>query len=115
MSSSQSVRSRPSGPAAGTCSRPAPDSAVATIGAFSAPATTIHTSRAAHRAEKPRLTRVGGGFGQPCTATTGRASWAAGDSGKIDAVCPSGPMPSSRTSKGGTSSPSGAAAASSAA
>ena len=32
------------------------------------------------------VSRVGGGFGQPCTANAARSSWAAGDSGKIDAV-----------------------------
>ena len=46
---------------------------------------------------------MGGGFGQPCTATTERSvSYTAGECGNTDAVCPSPPMPSSRTSKVGT-------------
>ena len=49
--------------------RPAPDSAIATLG-LAAPATTNHTSRAALSAGKPSEMRVGGGFGQPWTPTT---------------------------------------------
>ena len=79
------------------------------------PATTNQTSRAAHSASKPIEMRVGGGFGQPWTPKTRRSSCAAGDSGKIDAVWPSPPMPSSSTSNGGTSWSAGAAALSSSA
>jgi hypothetical protein len=66
------------------------------------PATTSQTSSAVLIAENPRLMRVGGGFGQSRTAKTGRSSCAAGDSGKIEAVWPSAPIPSSRTSNRGS-------------
>ena len=47
--------------------------------------------------------RVGGGVGQPRTPTTMRSvSYTAGDAGKIDPVCPSGPIPSLRSSNVGT-------------
>ena len=50
----------------------------------------IHTSVARRIVGRVSETRVGGGFGQLRTATTGRVSYTAGDSGKIDATCPSG-------------------------
>ena len=81
---------------------PAPPRASATAPAFSAPAVISHTSVAAAIAGKVSVSRVGGGFGQPRTATTERLSYAAGDSGKIDATCPSSPTPSMSTSNRGT-------------
>ncbi len=48
------------------------------------------------------VSRVGGGLGAPCTATTVRSSYSAGMPGNSEATCPSGPMPSSSTSKDGT-------------
>ncbi len=75
---------------------------MATAPALSAPAATIHTSCALVSAGNVRVSRVGGGLGQFRTATTERSSYAAGESGKIDAVWPSPPIPSSSTSKPGT-------------
>ncbi len=64
---------------------------------------TIHTSAALRIAGSVSDTRVGGGLGHPCTATTERSvSYTAGECGNTEAVWPSGPMPSSRTSNDGT-------------
>src|SRR4051794_27037738 len=111
-SSSHRVARRPCTAPAGSSVPGAPRTPRATASALASPATSSQTSSAPLIAEKPRLIRVGGGFGQSCTGTTGRSSRAAGESGKIDATCPSGPMPSSRTSKRGRS-PSPASSASS--
>ncbi len=71
--------------------------------ALSSPAASSHTSRAALIAGSVRETRVGGGFGAPCTPTTERSvSRTAGCSGKSEATCVSGPTPSISTSKAGT-------------
>src|SRR3712207_5446809 len=86
VSSNHLVARVPRTPAAGSCTGSAPESACATAGAFASPLTSSQTSSAALIAEKPRLMRVDGGFGQERTATTGRSSEAAGDSGKIDAT-----------------------------
>ena len=45
---------------------------------------------------------MGGGLGEPRTATTGRSSYSAGIPGNSDATCASGPMPSISTSNSGT-------------
>jgi hypothetical protein len=45
-----------------------------------------------------RVTRVGGGLGEPCTAHTNRVSCRAGISGKSDATWASGPIPNSMMS-----------------
>src|ERR1700728_3511892 len=101
-SSRNRVRSRPRAPAAGSLSWLTPDSASATASAFSGPDARTQTSRAAWMALNVKETRVGGGLGELRTATTEPVAYAAGDSGKIDATWPSGPMPSISTSKAGT-------------
>ena len=70
--------------------------------AFSGPTARIQTSRALRIDGRVSVSRVGGGFGAPRTATTGRSSYSAGSPGNSDATWPSGPMPSSRTSNDGT-------------
>ena len=74
----------------------------ATASAFSAPEARIHTSRAAWMARNvkrdPGRRRLGG----VADRDDGPSAYAAGDSGKIDATWPSGPMPSISTSKAGT-------------
>jgi len=92
----------PRAPAAGTCTGPASDSAIAAASAFDAPDARIHTSRAALIEGRVSDSRIGGGLGEPRTATTGRSSYSAGMPGNSDATCASGPMPSSSTSKCGT-------------
>ena len=103
------MRSRPRAPAAGSLSWLTPDCASATASAFSAPDARIQTSRAAWMALNVREIRVGGGLGEFRTATTEPVACAAGDSGKIEATWPSGPMPSMRMSKAGTAAPAPAA------
>src|SRR5690606_19467032 len=86
-SSSQSVRSRPRAPAAGTSSGVAPRSAAATGSALASPVVINQTSDAAWIAGSVREIRVGGGFGQSCTPTTVRSvSRTYGVSGNSDAV-----------------------------
>src|SRR5205823_12549446 len=101
-SSSHRVRLRPVAPAAGIWGDPAPPRAMRTAPAFSSPAVTSHTSRAALMAANDSDRRVGGGFGAPRTGITIRSSYSAGAPGNNDATCPSGPTPSSKTSKDGT-------------
>ena len=96
------MRCWPRAPAAGTWTGPAPDSASWTAPAFSGPAARIHTSRACRMDGRVRVSRIGGGLGEPRTATTGRSSYSAGMPGNSDATWPSGPMPSSSTSNAGT-------------
>jgi len=62
----------------------------------------IQTSRAAWIDGSVNVSRIGGGLGEPRTATTGRSSYSAGMPGNSDATCPSGPMPSISTSNEGT-------------
>jgi hypothetical protein len=50
------------------------------------PAAISHVSSAVLSVGRVRVSRVGGGFGLPRTAETGRVSYAAGCSGKIDAT-----------------------------
>ena len=63
----------PRAPAAGTWTGPAPESASRIAPALSSPEAMIQTSRAAVMAGSVRVSRVGGGLGEPCTATTVRA------------------------------------------
>ena len=70
----QSVRSTPETPAAGTCTGPAPSSAIFAAAALSAPLTTNQTSRDRLITGRVRLMRSGGGFGEartPITAALG--------------------------------------------
>lgn len=62
-SSSHTVESRPTAPAAGTSSADAPPIAAATASAFSDPETTNHTSRDRITAGSVRVIRTGGGLG----------------------------------------------------
>jgi hypothetical protein len=72
-SSSHSVRCVPVAPATGIATSPAPLSASATAPAFASPVARIHTSVDRRIAGSVSDTRVGGGLGQPCTATTVRS------------------------------------------
>src|SRR5437879_6073067 len=69
-SSRNSVLWRPRAPAAGTWTGPASDSASRTAPALDSPAAMIQTSRAVRMAGSVSVSRVGGGLGAPCTATT---------------------------------------------
>ena len=60
--------------AAGTWTGPTPDRASRTAPAFSWPAASTHTSRALQIEGRVSVSRVGGGFGAPLTATTLRSS-----------------------------------------
>src|SRR5450756_1335018 len=111
---SQSVVSVPVAWPAGALETDRPASDAWTAVAFSAPAATIHTSRADWIAGNVRLTRSGGGLGESSTPTTVRSTTpSAALPGKSDATCPSGPNPRSSTSKRGTAGPSDASAESS--
>ena len=71
-----------------------------TASALSAPLTTNHTSSERFRAGKVRVTRSGGGLGEPVTPTaisSSTASW--GKPGNSEATWPSGPTPSISRSK----------------
>jgi len=74
LSRRNSVRCLPRAPAAGTCTGPASDSAIAIALALSMPEAMIQTSRAARIDGRVRVSRIGGGLGEPRTATTGRSS-----------------------------------------
>ena len=87
LSISHNVRRWPRAPATGIATSPAPPSANATAPAFDAPVVTIHTSAALWMAGSVSDTRVGGGLGHPCTATTERSvSYTAGECGNTEAV-----------------------------
>src|SRR5215468_1122438 len=101
-SSRNRVRCLPRAPAAGTWTGPTSDRASRTAPAFSGPAARIQTSRALRIEGRVSVSRIGGGFGAPRTATTLRSSYSAGMAGNRDATWPSGPMPSNRTSNPGT-------------
>ncbi len=79
----------------------APASARVTASAFVSPAARTQTSRAAWMAGNVRVIRTGGGLGESRTATVVARASTTGEPGKIDATWPSGPMPSSSTSKAG--------------
>src|SRR6185437_14722757 len=82
-SNSHRVRARPTAPATGSATSPAPSNAIATAAALPSPAVTTQTSCAVRIVRNVSEIRVGGGFGQLRTATTGRSSYTAGESGKI--------------------------------
>jgi len=63
----------PVAPATGIATSPAPLRASATAPAFASPVVRIQTSVDRRIAGSVSDTRVGGGFGQPCTATTVRS------------------------------------------
>ena len=63
---------RPRAPAAGTWTSPPPQRHP-DGGRLLLPGATSQTSSAARMAGSVRVSRMGGGFGAPCTATTGRA------------------------------------------
>ena len=102
-SSSHTVRARPRTRPAGGTSSPSP-SAARTASRFSAPTAITNTSRDASRHGKVSVIRGTAGVSATgaATAITQRARSAnPGVPGKSDAVCPSGPTPSSMRSNTG--------------
>src|SRR5690348_3534231 len=85
-SSRNRVRCLPRAPAAGTWTGPTSDRASRTAPAFSGPAASTQTSRALRIEGRVSVSRVGGGFGAPRTATTLRSSYSAGMAGNRDAT-----------------------------
>src|SRR6185436_4401184 len=74
-SSSHRVRSTPCTPAAGSWTGPAPVIAIPTAPDFSGPAAMSQVSSAVLSVGSVNVRRVGGGFGLPRTAETGRVSY----------------------------------------